>query len=50
MLNDANIEKSAKRRILCIDGGGLVGTFPAASLAALEERVGRPIGQYFQSL
>lgn len=47
MLNDANIEKPTKRRILCIDGGGLLGTFPAAFLAALEERVERPIGQYF---
>lgn len=36
------------RRILSIDGGGIVGTFPAAFLAALEETLGAgPIGQYF---
>ncbi len=37
-----------KRRILCIDGGGILGTFPAAFLAGLEEHLqGRPIGSYF---
>lgn len=37
-----------KRRILCIDGGGILGTFPAAFLASLEEHLeGRPIGSYF---
>lgn len=36
------------RRILSIDGGGIVGTFPAAFLAALEENLGTgPIGRYF---
>lgn len=35
------------RRILSIDGGGIMGTFPAAFLAAYEEELGRPIGQYF---
>jgi patatin-like phospholipase/acyl hydrolase len=36
------------RRILTIDGGGIVGTFPAAFLAALEDNLGKgPIGQYF---
>ncbi len=36
------------RRILSIDGGGIVGTFPAAFLAALEESLGTgPIGRYF---
>jgi patatin-like phospholipase/acyl hydrolase len=47
MHNHVGIEKAAKRRILCIDGGGLIGTFPAAFLAALEERLEKPIGQYF---
>ena len=38
----------AKRRILCIDGGGILGTFPAAFLAGLEEHLnGRPIGSHF---
>ena len=41
------IEPPPKRRILCIDGGGLLGTFPAAFLAALEERTDQPIGRYF---
>ncbi len=37
-----------KRRILCIDGGGILGTFPAAFLAGLEEHLEcRPIGSYF---
>ena len=35
------------RRILCIDGGGLLCTFPASFLAAIEEKVGKPLGQYF---
>jgi patatin-like phospholipase/acyl hydrolase len=36
------------RRILSIDGGGLLGTFPAAFLAGLEEHLqGRLIGSYF---
>jgi hypothetical protein len=35
------------RRILTIDGGGIKGVFPAAFLAAMEDEIGRPIGQYF---
>lgn len=35
------------RRILCIDGGGVMGTHPAAFLAALEEDLGYPIGRCF---
>lgn len=35
------------RRILCIDGGGIMGTQPASFLAALEEDLDRPIGEYF---
>lgn len=35
------------RRILCIDGGGILGTQPAAFLASLEEDLERPIGSYF---
>jgi len=36
-----------KRRILSIDGGGILGTFPAAFLAGIEEQLDRPIGEYF---
>ncbi|WP_086134589.1 CBASS cGAMP-activated phospholipase [Methylocaldum sp. SAD2] len=36
-----------KRRILCIDGGGILGTFPAAFLAGLEQHLPHPIGSYF---
>lgn len=36
-----------KRRILCIDGGGICGTFPAAFLAKLEQHLDKPIGSYF---
>jgi hypothetical protein len=35
------------RRILSIDGGGIMGTFPAAFLASLEDDLRQPIGQYF---
>src|SRR5262249_48242929 len=35
------------RRILCLDGGGIMGTQPAASLAALEDGLDRPSGAYF---
>ena len=35
------------RRILCIDGGGILGTFPAAFLAELEQHLEKPIGSYF---
>jgi predicted acylesterase/phospholipase RssA len=34
-------------RILSLDGGGIRGTFPAAFLARLEERLEHPIGSYF---
>ncbi len=36
-----------KRRLLCIDGGGILGTFPAAFLAELEQHLDHPIGSYF---
>jgi hypothetical protein len=35
------------RRILCLDGGGIMGTQPASFLAALEDGLDRPIGAYF---
>ena len=37
----------AKKRILCIDGGGVLGTFPAAFLAELEKHLDHSIGEYF---
>ena len=39
--------EQSKRRILCIDGGGILGTFPAAFLAELEQHLDDPIGSYF---
>lgn len=36
-----------QRRILSIDGGGILGTFPAAFLAGLEKDLPKPIGSYF---
>ncbi|MBD1919440.1 MULTISPECIES: CBASS cGAMP-activated phospholipase [Cyanophyceae] len=36
-----------KRRILSVDGGGILGTFPAAFLAGIESQLDRPIGEYF---
>ena len=37
----------SSRRILCIDGGGILGTFPAAFLAEIEQHLENPIGSYF---
>jgi hypothetical protein len=34
-------------RILCLDGGGVLGTFSIAFLAAIEAELGRSIGTYF---
>jgi uncharacterized protein len=46
--NDAvNQEKDKHYRILCIDGGGILGTFPASFLACIEDHLERPIGDYF---
>ena len=42
-----NPQPQTARRILCIDGGGILGTFPAACLAALERHLSKPIGTYF---
>lgn len=36
-----------RRRILSIDGGGILGTFPSAFLAGLEQDLDRPVGSYF---
>jgi uncharacterized protein len=35
------------RRILCIDGGGIKGVFPASFLAEIESAVGKPIASFF---
>ena len=45
MLHEA--AKEPRRRILCVDGGGILGTFPAAFLAELEQHLDNPIGSYF---
>ena len=43
----ADGEPPVRRWILCIDGGGLLGTFLAAVLAGLEEHVEEPFGRFF---
>lgn len=37
----------AIRRVLCIDGGGIKGVFPASFLSTIEESIGRPVADYF---
>lgn len=44
---DEGMNLLSKRRILSIDGGGILGTFPAAFLAGIEQQLDRPIGEYF---
>ena len=39
--------QAPQRRLLSIDGGGILGTFPAAFLAGLEQHLPKPIGSYF---
>jgi uncharacterized protein len=47
-MNQASTARPAQvRRILSIDGGGLLSTFPASFLAAIEAKVEQPIGRYF---
>jgi len=47
-MENKEVAQPPVRRILCIDGGGILGTFPAAFLAGLEQHLqGRPIGSYF---
>ena len=44
---NSRVGVSSKYKILSIDGGGILGTFPAAFLAGLEEQLEQPIGAYF---
>ena len=49
-MSDKSLQREADerpRRILSIDGGGILGTFPAAFLAEMEKDLDHPIGSYF---
>lgn len=35
------------RRVLCIDGGGIKGVFPASFLSTIEQSLGTPVADYF---
>ena len=39
-----------KRRILCLDGGGIKGLFAATFLSKIEELTGNPIFRYFDMI
>lgn len=39
-----------KRRILCLDGGGIKGLFAATILSKIEELTGNPIFRYFDMI
>jgi uncharacterized protein len=41
------VTTDATRRVLCIDGGGIKGVFPASFLSTIEESLGTPIADYF---
>lgn len=47
MVDRAAHSPAPARRLLTIDGGGIKGVFPAAFLAAIEQELGRPVGDYF---
>jgi hypothetical protein len=47
MFNQPPVIDRVGRRILSIDGGGLLSTFPASFLSAIEDKIGAPIGQHF---
>lgn len=40
-------ESTELRRILCIDGGGIKGAFPASFLATVEDALGKPVSSFF---
>ena len=40
-------ERQLKKRILCIDGGGIKGVFPASFLATVEDTVRKPVSKFF---
>lgn len=47
MAGDDEGPSQTRRRLLCIDGGGVLGTFLAAFLAEVEQHLDRPIGTCF---
>jgi len=44
------IEKLADFKILSLDGGGIKGLYAAKLLAQIEEKTGKPIGEYFDMI
>lgn len=45
-----NIRKPTDFKILSLDGGGIKGLYGAALLAQIEEKTGKPIGDYFDMI
>jgi patatin-like phospholipase/acyl hydrolase len=46
----SNVQKTSNFKILSLDGGGIKGLYAAKLLAQIEEKTGKPIGEYFDMI